>query len=202
MLVVAAALVGAAALPATEALAAWTARGAVPVQATASRIPAGHRPSVAAGDSQGDAHSTGEDQSQHQSDTQHAITITWPPSYLVTGDEVAGYRVNRVPASGPPVQVCEAPAPVHTCRDVVTDQSPVTYTVTPIQASWKGPASPPSATIGGDGNAGDSHPSDGGARTDASPRPTATPAPTPSPTPTPTPRPTTRPSPSPSSGHD
>ena len=174
-------LVGAAALSAADALAAWNAAGRAVLPVQAARIPPGHRPTV------GDADEGG------------GRTVTWQGTYFSSGDEVGGYRLNQQSGSGAPVQVCEVIAPVHSCAVSRADgdrDGAVSYTVVPVQGTWTGPASPP--TLAGGGGEGDSPPPS----RSPTPTPTPTPRPSPSQSPTPSPNPSRSPHPTPTPEQD
>jgi hypothetical protein len=123
---------------------------------------------------------------------QGVISVSWAPSTFRSGKEVGGYILNRqVLGSTAIVQVCTVVAPLRTCQDSPPPQQEVMYTVIPLQAGWRGPASAPSAPM--------SLPVPVAPVTAAAPTtsPTASPSPAPSATPSPTITPTATPGPKP-----
>jgi hypothetical protein len=72
-----------------------------------------------------------------------SLKVSWGAATFKNGAEVAEYLVSRT-AAGQTTQVCDVKAPLDTCQDTPPLQTPVTYTVTPRQSLWQGPASPAS----------------------------------------------------------
>jgi hypothetical protein len=145
---------------------------------------------------------------------QGAISVTWGPSTFHSGKEVGGYLLNRqAPGSSTIVRVCKVDAPNRVCQDSPPPQQNVMYSVVPIDSSWQGPASAPSAPImlpDPPATPTAALSPDPGASASPTPTPSATASPTPSTTPTvspsasatssttPAPTPGSTPAPSPS----
>lgn len=77
------------------------------------------------------------------------VGITWTAAHLPGGPAVAGYIIRRYDAGGNAAAVggtCAGVVASTSCTEVVGPGT-WTYTDTPVQLSWTGEASPPSAAV-------------------------------------------------------
>jgi hypothetical protein len=110
--------------------AAWSASGTGPAAARAVVMPAGSQPSASV---------SGSD-----------VTLRWPAALLPGATPVAGYVVTRYGANGQAVTVlagCAGTVATTTCTEHNVPAGSWTYTDTPVQGNWNGPASPMSAPV-------------------------------------------------------
>jgi hypothetical protein len=127
------ALLAAAAVTATSsiALAAWSARGTGPAAGAAATMPSGAAPTGTA--------------------TGNSVSIRWPAVAMSNGVPVAGYVISRFNAlNGAAATVgagCSGVVTATVCTEFAVPSGTWIYTVTPVQLSWTGSASPPSSAI-------------------------------------------------------
>jgi hypothetical protein len=109
-------------LPATAALAAWTAASSGSAQARSQAMPAGPTPSVSV---QG-----------------RNVTVSWPASTLPGGEAVSGYQVRRrLVATGALATIgaaCNTVQSGLTCTETAVDPGSWSYGITPLLAQWTG----------------------------------------------------------------
>ena len=117
--------------PVSAALAAWTAPGAGAGAGAATTMPTGGQPTGTA--------------------TRQSVTLRWPAATMGNGTDVAGYVIARYNAvNGSQATVgpgCSGVVTTTTCTETSVPAGSWTYTDTPVQMSWTGGQSPPSAPI-------------------------------------------------------
>jgi hypothetical protein len=117
--------------PAPDALASWSAQGPGEAAGAATVMPTGGTPvGRGAGSS---------------------VTVFWPASTLPGGAPVGGYvidRYNAVTLAQATVgSACNGVVAATTCTEQSVQPGTWVYTVTPVQLSWTGGASPDSASV-------------------------------------------------------
>lgn len=118
-------------LPASAALAAWSAAGSGSAAGAAAVMPSGAAPS-------GSVAGT-------------SVTVSWTAAQLSSGAAVAGYLISRTNANtGAPGTVgagCSGVVTSTTCTEQSVPAGTWVYTDTPVQLNWSGGASPSSASL-------------------------------------------------------
>jgi hypothetical protein len=114
---------------ASTAVAAWTAGGNGSAAAKAYAMPAGSQPSASVAN--------------------RDVTVSWPASVL-GGSNVAGYTVRRYDSTGVAQTVgagCSGTITGLSCTESAVAPGSWRYTVTPVQAGWRGAESPQSTAV-------------------------------------------------------
>jgi len=115
----------------TIALAAWSMQRTGQAEGGAATMPTGAAPTGAA--------------------TGSSVSIRWPAVAMSNGVPVAGYVISRFNAlNGAAATVgagCSGVVAVTVCTELAVPSGTWIYTVTPVQLSWTGSASPSSAPI-------------------------------------------------------
>ena len=116
--------------PTSIATAAWNPTATGSAAASADTMPTGGTPTATANGT--------------------AVSVSWPAATLPSGPTVAGYTVSRYNSiNGAPSTVggtCTGVVTTTSCSDRAPSGSWV-YTDTPVQLSWTGTESPPSAPV-------------------------------------------------------
>jgi hypothetical protein len=117
--------------PASNAFASWSAQGPGEAAGAATVMPTGGTPVVRVAGS--------------------SVTVVWPTSTLPGGAPVGGYvidRYNAVTLAQATVgSACNGVVAATTCTEQSVQAGTWVYTVTPVQLSWTGGASPDSASV-------------------------------------------------------
>jgi hypothetical protein len=110
--------------------AAWSGSGTGQAESLAMVMPTGSKPAASV---------TGSD-----------VSLRWAAAQLPGGTAVAGYLIRRYDINGNAVTVqasCAGTITTTTCTEHNVPAGTWTYTDTPLQNNWTGPASPASAAV-------------------------------------------------------